>query len=92
MDGLAIVLDTLAEETRGEAERREAAGVVAQLTSPWVGEELACLEALKASLPRLLASTSCLLSQWQKILTTEYSLIKQHREGFRNERDLSILQ
>ena len=56
VDGLAIVLETLAEETRGEAERREAAGVVAQLTSPWVGEELACLEALKASLPRLLAA------------------------------------
>ena len=56
VDGLAIVLATLAEETRGEAERREAAGVVAQLTSPWVGEELACLEALKASLPRLLAA------------------------------------
>ena len=55
VDGIAIVLETLAEERRGEAERREAAGVVAQLTSPWV-EEPACMEALKASLPCLLAT------------------------------------
>ena len=41
VDGLAIVLATLGEERRGESERREAAGVVAQLTSPWV-EEPAC--------------------------------------------------
>ena len=55
VDGLAIVLATLGEERRGESERREAAGVVAQLTSPWV-EEPACMEALKASLPCLLAA------------------------------------
>ena len=55
VDGIAIVLETLAEERRGEPERREAAGVVAQLTSPWV-EAPACVEALKASLPCLLAA------------------------------------
>merc|ERR1719507_349785 len=55
VDGIAIVLETLAEERRGEPERREAAGVVAQLTSPWV-EAPACIEALKASLPCLLAA------------------------------------
>jgi len=55
VDGLAIVLATLGEERRGESERREAAGVVAQLTSPWV-EEPACMEALEASLPCLLAA------------------------------------
>ena len=38
VDRLAIVLATLGEERIGESERREAAGVVAQLTSPWVEE------------------------------------------------------
>ena len=53
--GLALVLGVLGEEGRGEGERREAAGVLAQVTSPWV-EEATCLTALTAHLTTILAS------------------------------------
>ena len=53
--GIEILSDTLKDEASNEDEKSEAAGLLAQITSPWI-ENNSGLEGLSRHLPRLVQS------------------------------------
>ena len=55
MDGLDIIVDTLENDNNKEDERREAVGVLAQVTNPWI-EGNTCVEGMKRQIWTILHS------------------------------------
>ena len=55
IDGLDIIVDTLENDNNEENERREAVGVLAQVTNPWI-EGNTCVEGIKRQIWTILHS------------------------------------